>query len=143
MEHRFTPGIGCAPKRPVLTSAGLGKTGAESDGVGNGRDQASVKGVLWGSDLRFWVLPPEWNLRRVTLLGAWEPMDAGSPIVHSHQLLRHLRAGDVPVGDLADILTLEREALKLEWSALEQRLLTAEVGDPIARFRRARDLQRE
>jgi hypothetical protein len=83
------------------------------------RDQIVLKDLLWRSDLRFYVLPPEYNLRRVTVLDAWEPLDAEVKIIHSHRLLDHLgRNGNQRVADLVTLLRLERQALEGEWAAV-------------------------
>ena len=87
------------------------------DAAGVARDQIVLKDLLWESDLRFYVLPPEFNLRRVTLLDAWEPLDAVPSIVHSHRLLQHLRGTGGRVTDLDTLRRLERIALAEEWSA--------------------------
>lgn len=85
---------------------------------GVGRDQVTLKDLLWSSDLRFYVLPPEFNLRRVTELDAWEPLDALPSILHSHIFLRHLREAGAPrVRSLAELLEVERAALRAEWAA--------------------------
>lgn len=82
------------------------------------RDQVTLKDLLWASDLRFYVLPPEFNLRRVTVLDAWEPLDARPTIIHSHRFLDHLRVpGAVRVTTLEEVLALERAALLEEWAA--------------------------
>lgn len=86
------------------------------DAAGAARDQVVLKDLLWESDLRFYVLPPEFNLRRVTMLEAWEPLDAVPSIVHSHRLLQHLRGGGERVRDLAALRRLERTALAAEWA---------------------------
>lgn len=87
--------------------------------AGRARDQVSLKDLLWSSDLRFYVLPTEFNLRRVTLLDAWEPLDARPTILHSHRFLDHLRRIGVPrVRTLAEVVALERAALAAEWAAL-------------------------
>ena len=86
--------------------------------AGSARDQPSFRDVLWRSDLRFYVLPPEFNLRRVTELDAWEPLDARPTILHSHRLLQHLRGAEVRLDDLAAILPEERRARAEEWRAL-------------------------
>jgi len=87
--------------------------------AGRGRDQVSLKDLLWATDIRFYVLPTEFNLRRVTLLDAWEPLDARPTILHSHRLLDHLRKVGVPrVRTLDDVVRLERSALSKEWAAL-------------------------
>ena len=83
------------------------------------RDQISLKDLLWASDIRFYVLPPEFNLRRVTVFDAWEPMDARPTIIHSHRLMDHL--GPLPgarIRDLATIVAAERLALDEEWRAI-------------------------
>ncbi|MEO0747006.1 MAG: putative nucleotide-diphospho-sugar transferase [Pseudomonadota bacterium] len=87
------------------------------DASGEARDQITLKDLLWESDLRFYVLPPEFNLRRVTELEAWEPLDAVPTIVHSHRLLQHLRGQGERVTDLQRLRELELEALAEEWAA--------------------------
>lgn len=87
------------------------------DESGLDRDQPLLKDLLWQSDLRFYVLPPEFNLRRVTMLEAWEPLDVIPTIVHSHRLLQHLRGADLRVTTLAALRRLERIALLQEWQA--------------------------
>ena len=86
------------------------------DAAGLERDQVTLKDLLWESDLRFHVLPPEFNLRRVTMLEAWEPLDAIPSIVHSHRFLQHLRGGGPRVGNLQTLRRLERAALRAEWA---------------------------
>lgn len=99
----------------------LNSWAASYDANGAGRDQITLKDLLWDSDIRFWVLPEEWNFRRVTQLDAWEPLDTFPRIIHNHQLLRHLRTHDDRVHALSEILELERGALKQEWQmALEK-----------------------
>lgn len=98
------------------------------------RDQVTLRDLLWLSDLRFYVLPPEFNLRRITALDAWEPLDARPTIIHSHRLLQHLRGADGRVGSLADLLTLERAALAEEWAAHGLPARAAEGEDPLPRF---------
>ncbi len=107
------------------------------------RDQVTLRDLLWSSDLRFYVLPPEFNLRRITELDAWEPLDARPTIIHSHRLLQHLRGMEGRVRSLADLLTLERHALATEWAAHGLPPRAAEGEDPLPRFllaqRSARD----
>ena len=98
---------------------------------GGDRDQPVFKDLLWSSDIRFYVLPPEFNLRRVTLLDAWEPLDVRPTILHSHRLLDHLPeaygAGGPRITDPLALVQAERLALAAEWRP--------EDGDhPIARF---------
>jgi len=82
------------------------------------RDQVILKDLLWAGDLRFYVLPPEFNLRRVTMLDAWEPLDARPTILHSHRLLDHLRRpGQMRLTTLEAVLEAERAAHAAEWQA--------------------------
>ncbi len=98
------------------------------------RDQITLKRLLWESDLRFYVLPPEFNLRRVTMLDAWEPLDVVPTILHSHRLLQHMK-GDAPVTELADLVALERAARAEEWAAAGLPD-PVEADDPLAPFLR-------
>ncbi|MEO0891249.1 MAG: hypothetical protein AAFY35_01545 [Pseudomonadota bacterium] len=91
------------------------------DAAGEARDQITLKDLLWESDLPFYILPPEFNLRRVTELDAWEPLDAIPTIVHSHRLLQHLRGQGERVTDLQRLRLLEREALEEEWAKDDSR----------------------
>lgn len=82
------------------------------------RDQVSFRDLVWQSDIRFYVLPPEFNLRRVTVLDAWEPLDARPTILHSHRLLQHLRGNPERLDDLPAIMVAERAARAEEWVRL-------------------------
>ncbi len=97
--------------------------------AGGGRDQPILKDLLWSSDIRFYVLPPEFNLRRVTLLDAWEPGDAVPTILHSHRLMDHMRGQGARIEDAGALVEAERAALTAEWEAVGGR-----DGDPVARF---------
>ena len=79
------------------------------------RDQIVLKDLLWRSDLRFYVLPPEFNLRRVTMLDAWEPGDARATILHSHRFKDHIEGRGARIGDLDALIDAERDALEQEW----------------------------
>lgn len=83
--------------------------------AGKPRDQPTLRDLLWSSDLRFYVLPPEFNLRRVTVLDAWEPLDARPTILHSHRLVQHLRGAPDRLTTAAEILAEERLARAEEW----------------------------
>ena len=85
--------------------------------AGTYRDQPVLKDLLWESDLRFYVLPPEFNLRRVTLLDAWEPLDARPTILHSHRFMDHMRHGGDRISDVVALMDAERAALEAEWDA--------------------------
>ncbi|WP_298492794.1 putative nucleotide-diphospho-sugar transferase [uncultured Maritimibacter sp.] len=99
-----------------------------------GRDQPIFKDLLWETDIRFYVLPPEFNLRRVTMLDAWEPLDATPTILHSHRFMDHMRsdyatAGGTRITDVVALMDAERAALQAEWEAAGGR-----PDHPIARF---------
>ena len=79
------------------------------------RDQIILKDMLWRTDLRFYVLPPEFNLRRVTVLDAWEPEDAVPTILHSHRLKDHLEDRGGRLSDVEALVEAERQALVEEW----------------------------
>ncbi len=96
----------------------LGEWAARFHASGQPRDQVVLKDMLWRTDLRLYVLPPEYNLRRLTMLDAWEPLDARVKIIHSHRLLDHLRVpGARRVRSLEELLALERAAHEKEWRA--------------------------
>jgi len=113
----------------------LGDWSAHYRLLGLQRDQISLRDLLWAGDLRFYVLPPEFNLRRVTVLDAWEPLDARPTILHSHRLLQHLRHKEPRLKDVKTVLAAERLALKEEWR-LEFDCGGAPVStDPVTKFR--------
>jgi lipopolysaccharide biosynthesis glycosyltransferase len=86
---------------------------------GQPRDQVVLKDLLWRSDLRIYVLPPEYNLRRVTILDAWEPLDARVKIIHSHRLMDHMRSPGAPrITTVEELVRAEKAALEEEWKAL-------------------------
>lgn len=106
-------------RRSTAMAAFFADWAARYRAAGVTRDQVSLKDLLWASDIRFYVLPTEFNLRRVTLLDAWEPLDARPTILHSHRLLDHLRRLGVPrVRTLGEVVVLERAALAAEWALL-------------------------
>ena len=112
------------------------------------RDQVSFRDLVWQSDVRFYVLPPEFNLRRVTVLDAWEPLDARPTILHSHRLLQHLRGNPERLDDLPAIMVAERVARAQEWERLGLDAPVAPGADPAHPFhaaeaRAGRDTQPE
>lgn len=107
------------------------------------RDQVSLRDLLWRSDVRFWVLPPEFNLRRVSEVDIWQPLDAIPRIIHSHHLLRHLRGEGERVCSFDEILELERQENAKEWDHLAKRLKEDYPSDILKRFLKARDHRQE
>jgi hypothetical protein len=100
--------------------------------TGAARDQTVLKDLLWTDErVRFYVLPPEFNLRRVTVLDAWEPLDARPTILHSHRLMDHLRGKGPRITDPLHLIEEERRMLEAEWAA------AGVEGDAVARFRAA------
>ncbi|KPP88404.1 MAG: Nucleotide-diphospho-sugar transferase [Rhodobacteraceae bacterium HLUCCO07] len=80
------------------------------------RDQVVLKDMLWQGDLAFYVLPPEFNLRRLTVLDAWEPEDAIPTILHSHRLMDHMRGSGTRITQVDKLIEAERAALGEEWA---------------------------
>ena len=125
-------------RRSDATQAFFSEWAQRFRAAGNLRDQVTFKDLIWSSDIRFYVLPPEFNLRRVTMMDAWEPLDAQPTIIHSHRLLQHLwGTGMARVRSLTEIMPLERQALALEWEALGMAPRAHAGEDPAERFRTA------
>ncbi len=90
------------------------------------RDQVTLKDLLWESSLRFYVLPPEFNLRRVTELDAWEPLDARPTLIHSHRFMDHMRDPAAErITTLDRLREVERRALEREWAEAAPRPIRA------------------
>lgn len=133
---QFNTGVVLYRRSPAMAEF-LAEWGRRHAAAGLNRDQPTFRDLLWQSDLRFHVLPPEFNLRRVTLMDAWEPLDARPTIIHSHRLLQHLRGEPERVTDVARLMELERAALAEEWQALGLPARPAPGADPVARHARA------
>lgn len=116
-------------RRSPATKAFFADWRARFTASGLNRDQPVLKDILWESDIRFYVLPPEFNLRRVTELDAWEPGDAQPTIVHSHRLMDHMRIGTARIGDIDALVEAERTALEAEWDRVGGR-----AAHPVRRF---------
>jgi hypothetical protein len=119
--------------RPAMREF-LAQWQADYVSAGQGRDQITFRDLLWSSDLSFYVLPPEFNLRRTTMLDAWEPLDARPTVIHSHRLLQHLRGDSPRITTVADIIHAERAALTSEWSAFENQDDVEHCECPISKF---------
>lgn len=115
-------------RRSTVMLGFLAEWAARFRQAGVDRDQIILKDMLWRSDLRFYVLPQEFNLRRVTVLDAWEPLDARPTILHSHRFMDHMRGAGPRIGDYTTLVTEERKALAAEWAAVSV------PDDPVARF---------
>ncbi len=118
-------------RRSPAMLAFLGEWLRRFKAAGLSRDQIVLKDLLWESDIRFYVLPPEFNLRRVTMLDAWEPLDAVPTILHSHRLMDHMRGVGPRIADPLVLVEAEREAHAAEWAGVDT------GGDPFARFAEA------
>lgn len=94
------------------------------------RDQPTLKDMLWQSDIRFYVLPPEFNFRRIPVVNGWEPLDARITIVHSHRLMDHMRNNAKRIATINDLIKAEELALQEEWRALGQ-----DAPDAMDKFR--------
>lgn len=122
-------------RRSAAVTALLADWQARYRAAGRARDQVSFRDLLWESDVRFYVLPPEFNLRRVTEMDAWEPLDARPTILHSHRLLQHLRGDLAQLEDLTAVMAAEREARLAEWHNLG--IAPPGLTDPAAPFHAA------
>lgn len=127
---QFNAGVFLFRQSPAM-AAFLAEWERRFHATGAKRDQPILRDLLWASDIRFYVLPPEFNLRRLTLLDAWEPLDVRPTIIHSHRLMDHMDAGYHPVGPRlrapAELVAAERAAHAAEWAGVEE-------GDPVRRF---------
>jgi Nucleotide-diphospho-sugar transferase len=125
---QFNSGVVLYRRSPAMLTflADWARRFAESGGT---RDQPVLRDMLWQTDIRFYVLPPEFNLRRVTLLDAWEPEDVVPTILHSHRLMDHMRGQGARITDVVALVEAERAALGAEWAAVGGR-----DPDPVARF---------
>ncbi len=115
-------------RKSSVMLAFLAEWAARFKASGVGRDQIVLKDMLWRSDIRFYVLPPEFNLRRVTMLDAWEPLDAVPTILHSHRFMDHMAGRGPRIKDHTALVAAERRALAAEWAAVSV------PDDPIRRF---------
>ena len=137
---QFNTGVLLFRRTPAM-AAFLADWGRRYAEAGKTRDQITFRDLIWQSDIRFHVLPEEFNLRRVTLLDAWEPLDARPTILHSHRLLQHLRRQGGRVTTLAEVLALERAARAAEWTALGQPADLPDGADPLPRIAAAEAMQ--
>ncbi len=124
-------------RRSAVMAAFLAEWQRRYAEAGRARDQVTFRDLIWESDIRFYVLPEEFNLRRVTLLDAWEPLDVRPTILHSHRLLQHLRGAAGRLDSLAEILPQERVERAVEWRALGLPDEVPAGEDPVARFHEA------
>jgi len=60
--------------------------------AGFSKDQITLRELLWNSNARFAVLPPEYNIRYPKYLGVWEPTEAEPAILHFASLLSSERS---------------------------------------------------
>ncbi len=58
------------------------------------KDQVTLRELLWQSDLRFYVLPPEYNIRNSRLVDYWTRDEAKPRILHMARF--HEAASDLP-----------------------------------------------
>ncbi|MEL6582446.1 MAG: putative nucleotide-diphospho-sugar transferase [Pseudomonadota bacterium] len=68
------------------------------------RDQPTFRLLVWQSDLRVGVLPPEYNLMNLALLNAWSAEHASPRLLHTPRLHRKIKQGEGLYGDIDDLL---------------------------------------
>lgn len=107
----------------------------------NGRDQISLRELLWDSELRIATLPEEYNLLFLPGLRLWTPDFAAPRILHSPRLHRDYdrlaRAAD-PVAELAGIRTASKLPLLLAADKGLARLAGRPAAPPDRRARLGR-----
>lgn len=55
-------------------------------------DQVTLRELIWNSDLRFYVLPPEYNVRYAKYLHVWNDEEATPKILHFAEFYGHAAA---------------------------------------------------
>jgi hypothetical protein len=71
-----------------------------------------LRELLWGSDLRLHILPPEYNIRYERYLSFWDPKEAVPQILHLAKF--HAQAGPEPERALgSDLLSAIKRRLGL------------------------------
>ncbi len=56
-----------------------------------GKDQLTLRELLWQSDLQIYVLPPEYNIRYSKYFDVWDPEEAKPKILHMRKFIDELR----------------------------------------------------
>lgn len=128
---QFNGGV-IAIRKSERTEAFLRDWAAAVKDHGIGRDQPSLRELLYTSDLRFLVLPEAYNLLQMSRLSVWVWSDLAPRIVHSphfhNEFERYARADD-PV--------LERVGLRNYWRIGQlrrsDRVLAQREGRPAER----------
>ncbi len=95
-----------------------------------GRDQPSLRELLWESDLRIITLPPEYNFMNFKGISSWDRSQAAPRILHSPRFKqpyeRYLKAED-PVTELIGL----RRGRKLRELLATDRALAEKAGTPL------------
>lgn len=71
---------------------------------GTGRDQPTLRELLWDSNLRVAVLPEEYNLLHFELLSKWWIRRTAPRILHSPKLHQHIRLGSPPIQNIEQLI---------------------------------------
>ena len=107
---QFNGGL-IALRRNAMTTAFLHDWKAAVKAHDSGRDQITLREVVWDSDLRVAVMPEEYNLLYVQGVRTWTPDFPAPRIVHSPRFHREYDrfAGTAdPVGELAGMAVAAR-----------------------------------
>lgn len=107
---QFNGGL-VALRRTPMTTAFLHDWKAAVKAHDSGRDQITLREVIWDSDLRLAVMPEEYNLLYLQGVRQWTPDFAAPRIVHSprfHREYARFAAAADPVGELAGTVVAAR-----------------------------------
>lgn len=101
----FNGGVICLKAGPMADAM----LAAWADAVrehGIGRDQPSLREMIWNSDLRVATYPPEYNLLRLDMLENWTRMRPAPRIIHSPRFHRNPRQFMNSVDPVTELLGL-------------------------------------
>ena len=73
--------------------------------AGFAKDQVTLRELIWNSDVRVHILPPEYNVRYSKYLDVWDPAEAKPKILHYHVF----KGG----GDQREVRGLRREVASI------------------------------
>jgi hypothetical protein len=99
-----------ALRRNAATTAFLNDWKAAVQATDTGRDQISLRELLWESDLRIATLPEEYNLLLISDIGRWTSDYAAPRIIHSPNFHRDYERYAKAADPAAEIMGLRAAA---------------------------------
>ena len=94
---------------------------------GIGRDQPSFRELIWESQLRFYVLPPEFNLMDYSLLDNWKSYQPAPRLIHAPVLHHDFHRFDSAKDRVTELLGIRR-ASRLQYLLEQDRSLAEMFG---------------